>query len=72
MRILQVNKRHWDHVGGIEKVVKDVAEVFSNLGYENSVLAVNEECKTDKLKLDQTFILKASQHPVSLHTGWGN
>lgn len=61
MRILQVNKRHWDHVGGIEKVVKDVAEVFSNLGYENSVLAVNEECKTDKLKLDQTFILKASQ-----------
>lgn len=61
MNILQVNKRHWDHVGGIETVVKQAYETFRELGHHTTVLAVNEGPETRITTDDSLKVIQAGE-----------
>lgn len=61
MKILQINKRYWDHIGGIETVLHNATEELAKLGHENVVLTVNEHSADVELSTSQAKIIKAGQ-----------
>ena len=48
MRILQVNKLYWPHIGGMEKVVQQLGEGLAARGHSCSVLACGPENVTEQ------------------------
>jgi len=48
MRILQVNKLYWPHIGGVEKVVQQLGEGLAARGHSCSVLVCGSENATEQ------------------------
>ncbi len=46
IRLLQVNKYSWTHLGGIERVVGDIAKAFLNTDIEAQLLCINDPTYT--------------------------
>lgn len=49
IRILQVNKLYWPHIGGVEKVVQQLGEGLARKGYSVTVLACGNEGKEEEI-----------------------
>ncbi|MDI6868643.1 MAG: glycosyltransferase [Coprothermobacterota bacterium] len=49
MRILQVNKLYWPHIGGVEKVVQQLGEGLVKKGHSLIVLACGDERKEEEI-----------------------
>lgn len=64
MEILQVNKRHWDHLGGIETVVRMAFEVFRESGHSTTILAINETSNTEIEESEKLKVVKAGQMTI--------
>ena len=49
MRVLQVNKLYWPHIGGVEKVVQQLGEGLAQRGHSVTVLACGGKRKEEEI-----------------------
>jgi len=63
MRVLHLAKYYWPHSGGVERVVKNLAEGTAALGHEAEVLAVETHWQWERRgkhhKRQRTNVTKA-------------
>lgn len=61
MEILQVNKRHWDHLGGVETVVRMAFEVFRESGHSTTILAISKTTHNQHRQIEGLNIFESGQ-----------
>lgn len=67
IRILQVNKLYWPHVGGIEKVVQDVASFLKiELGIQSDILVCQKRGKRIIESIDGIRVYRSSSLGIFL------
>lgn len=61
-RVLHVTKAYWPHLGGVETVVRQLAEGAASLGWEAKVLCLGEDQQKIKISGVEIYRVKACMH----------